>query len=375
MTIKIRSVLSGDLENIALFLSKNHGHIPEEWIKRFDMWYVKNPVGELDIPLGWVLESDDDEIKGFMGNIPVSFQVGESKSVAVASTSWVVVPEVRGIDSLKIYYAYYRQKNVRVLINTTPNEFACHLIERLGFHHIECPPKNTFYLCAIRIDPSAIFSFCQKKVSNKYLLTILKKLLHTRISNVGITIINTLFTPKSAKYLQDEYKSSVCDCCDPSFTALFENHRKPDVMTLWRDAETLNWLYFSDLVKDKRIVIQCNSRSGNALAGYVALDLIDSMSSPGKKSLILKDAFIPEINKNIVYSILSLCFEQAKRYDVDIIYLWPLNKEMEKILKNVSLFPVVMGSVYYYKGVNLDQDLINNLKFIPSLIDPDKGVL
>ena len=69
---------------------------------------------------------------------------------------------------------------------------------------------------------------------------------------------------------------------------------------------TLNWLYFSEAVADKRHVIKCTRKRDNKLAGYLVFDLVGDQKTEAK-IFQFRDGYVPESNKNIYLSLLSSC--------------------------------------------------------------------
>jgi len=111
-----------------------------------------------------------------------------------------------------------------------------------------------------------------------------------------------------------------------------EEQKKKNATTLNRDTRTLNWLYFAEAIKEKRYVVKCTQKSDDRLVGYIAYDL-NYYSDPDIRILKLKDAYLPEINESITFSILVFSFALAKELNVSGIRLWATNQTMEKILK------------------------------------------
>jgi hypothetical protein len=91
----------------------------EEWRH---LW-INNPVyAELrgDWPIGWVLESEERRIVGYLGNIPLGYQFQGRKLVAAATYAWVVDSAYRSY-SILLPDRYFDQTSADVYLSTTVN--------------------------------------------------------------------------------------------------------------------------------------------------------------------------------------------------------------------------------------------------------------
>ena len=94
----------------------------EEWAH---LW-VNNPVYRQlakSWPIGWVLEDSNSKIVGYIGNIPLLYEL-EGKRVLVATTrAWVVDSAYRSYSLLLLDY-FFAQKNVDLYLTTSLNREA-----------------------------------------------------------------------------------------------------------------------------------------------------------------------------------------------------------------------------------------------------------
>jgi hypothetical protein len=91
----------------------------EEWRH---LW-INNPVyTELQggWPIGWVLESEDGRIVGYVGNIPLGYQFQGRRLVAAATYAWVVDSAYRSY-SILLLDRYFDQKTADLYLSTTVN--------------------------------------------------------------------------------------------------------------------------------------------------------------------------------------------------------------------------------------------------------------
>lgn len=371
---KIRPLEEKDFSELADFLKEGFGTSPEIWHRRFDMWWTNNPWADKSIPYGWVIEDERLEIVGFLGNVLVKYQIKGRDDLAAAGTSLYVRPSVRGVTSIQLTLSFDRQKNIKLLLHTTPNEIAAEIYSKFGSTDIDVPFNNLEYW-HIR-DYGKIFDlYVQTSITSHSLLPLMKGLLPPikLISPIG-----QWFSDKRTFKLQpNHYKCSLCTDCDDSFTELWENNRKENVTTLCRDAETLRWLYFSKAVADKRHLVKCTDTRNDELVAYFVFDI----ECPEKdiKIMKMKDAYIPQFEEDIILSLIEFSMDFAKRHNVAASVFWSINQKMDEILKKRIKIKREHKRPYLYYFVNeedrLDSQGNEEHEFIPSPIDPDRGVI
>ncbi len=92
--------------------------------KSFDQWkhlWCNNPAyreREAEFPIGWVLEGEQKEIVGYLGNIPLFYEIHRRQLLASVAHSWVVDLQYRTY-ALLLLEKYFSQKNVDVFLNAT----------------------------------------------------------------------------------------------------------------------------------------------------------------------------------------------------------------------------------------------------------------
>jgi hypothetical protein len=369
----IRTVEEGEFENVAEFLSLWHNHAPETWMQRFQSWWRDNPMYTNEIPFGWIIEENAD-ISGFIGNIPVPFQVYGSKDTAIAGTSWCTKPSARGFGSLKLVKTFTTQDHGRVLINNTPNEAAQKVFPKYGYHCVQLPRDGVEYWYVRNYD-SFLSLLDRQHLASQPMCDIIRGMKYPlkHISPV-IQGFKDWCLPKSN---DTELRFSLCRECGDQFTDLWESHRSSDHVTLFRDAESLNWLYYAKPVADKRHVIACHLEETGELVGYAVFDNLCTDENGGCL-LQLKDVFVPDMDEQSLLLLLGYSFQLAKDMNADALSLWSVNETMGILLKKHIRTRRRVSKPYFYKFN--DKNNIYTIKehsptFVPSFIDPDGGLL
>ena len=90
-------------------------------IKAYDDWvhlWKENPSADTG-PIGWVLESPDQKVAGYLGNVPLIYELQGRTLRAAATHVWVVDESARS-QSILLLNKYLNQP-VDLLLNTTAN--------------------------------------------------------------------------------------------------------------------------------------------------------------------------------------------------------------------------------------------------------------
>ena len=129
-------VLASDYEELADFLATFPGleGRRDAWLARFRWWWEENPVFSEELLRGWLLR-EAGRIVGFMGAIPLRFQIQGAESIAFAGTTWRVLKEYRG-QSLALKRAQMATRKNALQFSTTPKPDVAALLKVLGSREI-----------------------------------------------------------------------------------------------------------------------------------------------------------------------------------------------------------------------------------------------
>jgi len=141
--VLMRPARWSDLEGIWRVCSAHHddfrGMTLEQFRDIFTHRWLENPARTDAHAFGWVL-ADEKSVHGFLGLVPVVFQVDGKDVTGASGTTWVVDPAFRS-RSLELYMPYMAWGDGHLLIDTTAGEVAgkCHAGLRRGMRHIPVP--------------------------------------------------------------------------------------------------------------------------------------------------------------------------------------------------------------------------------------------
>ena len=132
-TAQLRLVTPDDYAKLARFSAQFADETRDEkfWLQRFGLWWEENPAFHEGVPRGWIL-CDEDEIRGFLGNVPNEFILNGKTVTALSTTTWRVLPSHRN-HSLKLFFAAIRAAKGSIFFDTTPSPDAVSVVKGLKF--------------------------------------------------------------------------------------------------------------------------------------------------------------------------------------------------------------------------------------------------
>jgi hypothetical protein len=116
---KLREAVFEDYPRIAALQIANG--LPTKPYEEWKHQWVNNPAYtqiQAKLPVGWVLESYNDEIVGSLGNIPLFYELDGQRLLASVAHAWVVDTRYRSY-SLWLLHQYFSQKSVELFLNAT----------------------------------------------------------------------------------------------------------------------------------------------------------------------------------------------------------------------------------------------------------------
>jgi hypothetical protein len=117
--LKVREASFEDYDQIAA-LQVEYDR-PTTSYERWKHLWINNPAYmqlRNALPIGWVLEREDRKIVGYLGNIPLFYELGGQRILASVAHAWVVDARYRAY-SLALLDLYFSQKSVELFLNAT----------------------------------------------------------------------------------------------------------------------------------------------------------------------------------------------------------------------------------------------------------------
>lgn len=302
----IREARYSDCDAVGV-LKKRNG-LSVKWSA--DRWvglWQENPAMPQDqaMPIGWVLEHEG-RIVGYLGNIPMYYHFQGKRLLAAAARGFVVDPEFRG-HSIRLPAAFFSQKNVDLLLNTSANVAAGSVFQLCKAEKIPYPNYDKALFWVIDAQGFA-YSALRKHgygaappVIARYVLgaaIYLEGMLRRRapVRNTTTFEINVL-EPSSVGTEFDEFWRRT----------LVE---RPQCLLSERSARVLSWHFGHRAAIERRAKFVCAWRAGK-LIGYAALTREDSENIELKRSRIT-DLIAEKDTPELIDALLNVAFWQAR---------------------------------------------------------------
>lgn len=146
---RIRPATFDDAQRIALIQGRNGmGQTdPLDWRNRWESY----PFREVfrDVPIGWVLESDEGEPVGSLDNVQLLYEMEGRLFKAAIAAGWAVDSNYRG-KSLRLMTSFLRQKGVDLLLNVSASPATAEILTALKIPRIPIPDYGRPCFWAIR---------------------------------------------------------------------------------------------------------------------------------------------------------------------------------------------------------------------------------
>jgi len=366
--ITLREVTKEDVIPLAEFLSAGwtmRNTTPETWLRRFEIWWNANPAYTDLFPKGWLLENGPS-IVGFIGNLPVRFIYRGEIKTAVAAVSWYVDPSVRGLSSLRLFSEFQKQKEASLLLFNSDNPDLMNIVTKNKFKDYIVPRFQTKYFFVVdrtKLDYIAKkFLFCGELPRLHELAAFIKRF--------GLLTCACLYQKPVRPSPDTEYTASLCTSCDDSFSHIWEPYLHACDVTLSRDAKTLNWIYFSSIHPNKRLVIQCRRSRDNSLAGYMVFD-IQQKTVADVAMMQLMDMCLEKNDPRVLASLLAFAIGTARQHNAALLSVWADSQETELYFRHTFTLRMDVRQHNFIRFSDIHDE---KLTVCPTMIAPPRGI-
>ncbi len=380
--IVLREIQESDFEPLSELLVKGFPRISiDKWNQYFDMFWIHNPVFEqVSIPRGWILE-DSSRLLGFIGAIPVKFLVHGKESTAVASTSWYVDPVVRGIQSVQLFSSFDHCRNASILLSTTPQKDIRSILEKYQYSRLFIPFNRTDYVHILdSFQTLRLISLNRNKSGDTIAPTPGRGKKNNQTEEEG-DLKEASHIPHLMSRIRESYSEELVCSSTSRIDQTFEDLWRSSLgvaacqAELYRDIETMNWLYFSPAVQPKRRVILCRDSNDSSLLGYMAFDRRNPYH--GDIPIFeMKDLCMPRYREDVLHALIAYAIGLARKEKVALLACSPSYPQSEWFFdKSFKFRRSAENPYYYYKFVRNSKERQGpetNLTMCPSLIDPDR---
>ena len=273
-----------------------------------DTWpglWTDNPVWASTDPkpsIGWVLESLG-EIVGFLGNIPTLCRYGDKTLVAAAASGFAVDPAYRGYGLL-LASAFYKQKNVDILLNTSANEVAAMVCQRFKAAPLPQPDYDKILFWVLR--PRPFVAAALRKAGFNSTFACLSSVLPAVFLRTYIAVRGRRPLPRKSNP-HTPLNISLIDSSEvgSEFDDLWNRKINEDTRFLnYRTPEVLRWHFSRQSAK----VVCCHR--GAELIGY-AVVVRDDKQNLGLARSRIADIFVEKDDPKVINRLLEGTYQYA----------------------------------------------------------------
>jgi len=345
-------------------------------LKSFEHWshiWLNNPVyHELrqNWPLGWVLETNKNEIVGAHGNIPLLYELNGRRIIAAQGRGLVVDSQYRGY-SLWLLGAFFEQRNAELFLDTSASLEADRADSELG---------------AVRV-PVGIWDQDVFWITNYrgFLSGWLRRKLPQRMSSVARTLCYPL---AAGLYLKDRlsrrapqekckgFAVARCNDFDDRFDEFWEQLRQenPEVLLAVRTRKILEW-HFAYALQQDRLWIWTVTQGSRLVAYSIFLRIEDPQSGLVRIGLIDFQAL--KGNAALLQLMVSAALDQCRLEGIHVLENAGLAFKKSGINELAPYKRKRSWWTYLYKTRDreLQETLSNPAVWNPSLYDGDGSIV
>jgi hypothetical protein len=362
----IREACFDDYPEISA-LQLRYGLEPKEYSEWKHLW-VDNPIYQLihSWPIGWVLENENKEVVGYIGNIPLSYEFKGQQLLATASHGLVVDSLYRAY-SLPLLSHFFNQMHVDLFLNTTVNAHASRVHELFRVRRVPVGAwdKSWFWITNYK-------GFLASLLVQKN-LALLQPLIYPLA--IG-SQLQDMISRSIIKARKDEIEIRARNEFDERFEQ-FWNKLKCSLhhqLLATRSREVLEWHFKNDLKKNRAWVVTVED--GSEIIGYGIFCRQDNVEL-GLKRMGLADFQVLNGNIKLLAPILSWAFEQCCQEDIHMLEVIGLQPEKQRVVDELQPRQRRLSCWrYFYKTNNnaLAKGIQNSCVWDPCCFDGDASL-
>ncbi len=364
-TASVREASLIDYRHIAKLLSDNGLETKsfEEWR---DLW-IANPIyreRKGRWPIGWVLETDEGELVGFLGNIPLAYVLNGEPLVIAATHAWAVDSRYRSYALLLLDH-YFSQANVDLYLSTTVNALASQAFTSFGSQRVPVGAWDTslFWIGHYRGFTQSWLRMKQRSFPRS-ISAILAAALWSKTRNARRAIDLTRNTSQVEP----------CAGFDYRFSAFWEAllHKEQQFLLATRTQEILNW-HFAHARLQQKLWILAVARN-SSLDSY-AIFLRQDNARYGLKRIRLVDFQTLSRNSSDLLPMVAWAVHYCRERNIDMLECvdWGISSAVAALFPTQRRLPCWL---YYYKTKSrfLARALANPNAWKPTAFDGDSSL-
>ena len=303
MAARVRPAMPEDYRGIMALRARNGMlEMPEaNWRYIHESNPFRNS-GGCDLATGWAVEADDGSIVGYLGNIPLGYELAGEPITAAAMSTWIVDSDYRNF-ALPMTRKYLQQSGVDLFLNTTANQNASNFLEAMRIARVPVEECDTcFYWIT---DPTGFAESALRKLN----VPCAGALSHP--GGLGLAALNRLTTGALRTAAAGAAVERISDI-DERFDRFWEERRRENVLRLRRDSSALTWA-LTCARRDGRQVWTLATADGDRISGYGIFLLLENAEIGLKRMRVMDLQADPGDRKTmaaIVADAIAICRDE-----------------------------------------------------------------
>lgn len=361
----VREATLGDYKQVTVLLSQSGLETKtfDEWC---DLWLTNSIYRERQGQwvIGWVLETDEKELVGFLGNIPIAYVLNGQRLIAAVTHAWAVAPQYRGYALLLLDH-YFSQSNVDLYLSTTVNALASQAFTTFGSQRV---PVGSWDRSLFWIGNHQGFarSWLQMKqipfpdmLSNFFAAALWSKTQHSR---------------RAVNAMRNITEVEACGSFDDRFASFWKAllRKEQRILLAVRTQEALNWHFGYARLQHKLWVVALTQNS--SLRSY-SIFLRQDNPRFGLERVRLVDFQTLKEDSSDLEPMIAWAVRNCRERNIDMLECvdWGLSSVVGRLAPAARHLPCWM---YYYKAKSrsLSRTLANPNAWKPTPFDGDSSL-
>jgi hypothetical protein len=314
----VREATFGDFEAIC-HVKRRNGLGPGDYSGWARLWN-ENPFRfELQVPLGWVLESKTQGIVGTLSNIPRMYLLNHEPVRVAVSKAIAVDPQFR-FAAISLADKFFSQSNIDLFLNTTASQQVGVLFKFFGCNEIPGPS------CAQVLFWIVNYTRFAGAMLRKQRIPAFAGIRHA--AGLALSIRDLA---NRCKDLYQRKEISLLTSFDERFDVLWDSLRqRRNRLFALRTSEALTWQFRQDLEYGNIVILAVIE--GDSLSGYLIMRRYDHEQYGLRRFRVVDIQAIGD-ESDTVLSLMSAALEHAARSGVDVVEAMGFNRSKHDLLE------------------------------------------
>ena len=356
--MKIRTANYDDLEEIKALCARNGLNIKKINQK---IWKELPAIKEFkNIPIGWVLESNEKKIVGVILNLFMNYTLNGKIYKAAIVSSWAVDDKYRK-DSLNLFNCWLNQKNIDILIDNRRAQRTAKILKAYKFKNISTKDYQNIMYWVLDY-PHFIRAVIKKKI----------KIFIGPFIFIAAAVLKLydLIIGRNKNFVHKKIANEV-KSFDEKFYVFWNNLPKNNKFISERSSASLKW-HFDRAINNKKISVLTLSDE-NILRGYTVIMRADNDDIGLKRMQIVDLQTLPN-NDNTTTDLITNAIMYARKQGVHILEIVGFGDDVRNQAAKMNPYIRKLSySPFFYKLISKDlkHAFSDKIEWDASLYDGD----